>query len=132
MENFDIRRTAGNPRFAFSYSTDDSWDLWQPLRIQKTTVQRYIEPVLAFLVGLSIYALDPFLGFWLISSAVALFVKEQVTRFKTARRILDASDARLQAQHLNTGLNNYVLRPSQGVQRSHRARPASTPPPGRP
>ncbi|MGA2787490.1 MAG: hypothetical protein ABSF60_08180 [Verrucomicrobiota bacterium] len=65
--------------------------------------------------------LDPFLGLWLKTSAVALLVKAQIKRFKFIRRIIDSIDAKLEAQTLNTSLKQYQPGPGQGAQKSHRA-----------
>jgi hypothetical protein len=73
------------------------------------------------MVGLLVSLPDPFLGCWLLASAVALFIKEQQTRFKLNRRIMDALDAKLAAQALNNSLKQHQSGPGPRAQKSHRA-----------
>jgi hypothetical protein len=126
-----IRRYLAKPE-PHSFFTGDSPDFWQRLRLGQVTVQRYIEPAVSFLLSLPILPIDPVLGTWLGSSALALFAKEQITRFQATTRVLDAADARLSAQTLNSSLNQYLNRQSQGAQKSHRARLANQTRPKRP
>jgi len=104
-----------------SLSTGDSWNFWQRFVSTETTVKRYIEPGLCLVIGLFVSMLDPFLGFWLKASAVALFIKEQISRMKITHRIIEANDAKIAAQGLNIGLKQYQQGQSQGVQKSQRA-----------
>jgi hypothetical protein len=104
-----------------SSSAGDSWQIWQRYGFAQTTVQRYIEPLLCWIVGLLVTIQDPFLGVWLKGSAFALLIKEQVKRFKFNRRIIDSMDAKLDAQALNSSLKQYQPGPGQCAQKSHRA-----------
>ena len=104
-----------------SQSAGESWGGWQRFGFDETIVQRYLEPALCALVGCIIFLIDPFLGFWLMASGAALFVKQQISRFKTNRRIMDALDAKLEAQRLNAALTKAQQRPAQRAQKSHRA-----------
>jgi hypothetical protein len=103
-------------------STGDSWELWRRLPFQPTTVQRVFEPTLCVIISFPVATVDPFLGLWLRASGIALFAKEQITRMSMTRRIMDAADARIEAQRLNAGLNHYLQQPHSGTQTSHRAR----------
>lgn len=105
-----------------SSSAGNSWNFWQRFGLAQTTVQRYLEPALCWLIGLIISTPDPFLGFWLKASAVALFVKEQINRVRITRRIIEANDAKVSAQDLNSGVRQYQQGPGQAAQKSHRAR----------
>jgi hypothetical protein len=111
-------RSAAEPH---SSSTGDSWIILQRFGLTQTTVQRYIEPVLCWLVGLHVAMLDPFLGFWLEISAIALFIKGQTKRLMFIRRLIDSIDAKLEAQALNAALKQYQPGQGQGAQKSHRA-----------
>jgi hypothetical protein len=71
--------------------------------------------------GLVMSMFDPFLGVWLKLSAVALFVKEQIIRFRINRRIIDSIDAKVQAQTFNSYLKQHQPGPGQGIQKIHRA-----------
>jgi hypothetical protein len=104
-----------------SSSAGDSWNIWQTQGLTKTTVKRYVEPALCMAVGLLVSLPDRFLGCWLVASAVALFVKEQQSRFKIGRRIMDSIDAKHEAQALNNSLKQQQPAPGQGAQKSHRA-----------
>jgi len=112
------RLSAAEPH---SSSAGESWKIWQTFGFTQTTVQRYIEPAFCWIVGLLVSMQDPFLGVWLKASGFALFIKEQIKRFKTNRRIIDATDAKLEAQALNASLKQYQPGPGQGAQKSHRA-----------
>lgn len=102
-------------------SAGDSWNVWQCWGFRPSTVQCYIEPALSLIAGFLVLGIDPFLGFWLTGSALALCVKEQLIRIKMVRHIQNAADARIEAQRLNGGLNQYVARSTRGAQRPHRA-----------
>ena len=104
-----------------SASTGDSWIFWQRFGLAQTTTQRYVEPAFCWLLGLIISPVDPFLGFWLKTSAVALLIKEQISRVRITRRIIDANDAKVAAQNLNNGVRQYQQGPGRGAQKSHRA-----------
>ncbi len=104
-----------------TFSTGVPWNLWQQFGIQRTTTQRYLEPLICWLVALLVSTQDPFLGLWLKASAIALFIKEQFERITSTRRILDSIDGRLEAQALNASLKQNQPQPGQGAQRSHRA-----------
>jgi hypothetical protein len=112
------RLSAAEPHSSF---TGNSWQIWQHFGLTQTTIQRYIEPALCWIVGLLVLMQDPFLGIWLKASGFALFIKEQIKRFKTNRRIIDSLDAKLEAQALNASLKQYQPGPGQGAQKSHRA-----------
>jgi hypothetical protein len=112
------RRSAAEPH---SSSTGDSWTIWQRVGLAQPTIQCFVEPLFCWLVGLHVAMLDPFLGLWLKTSAVALFVKAQIKRYKFIRRIIDSIDAKLEAQTLNASLKQYQSGPGQGAQKSHRA-----------
>jgi len=104
-----------------SSSAGDSWKFWNRFGYTKATIQRYIEPALCMISGLFVSMQDPFLGVWLKLSAVALFIKEQISRFRINRRIIDSVDAKVEAQTLNSSLKQYQPGPGQGAQKSHRA-----------
>jgi hypothetical protein len=104
-----------------SASAGESWVVWQRFGLAPATVQRYLEPLLCWIIGLIISPADPFLGFWLKASAVALLIKEQFNRVRITRRIIDANDAKVSAQSLNTGMRQYQQGPGQAAQKSHRA-----------
>ena len=104
-----------------SSSAGDSWQIWQGFGLMQTTVQRYIEPALCWIIGLLVTMQDPFLGVWLKASAFSLFIKEQIKRFKLNRRIIDSTDAKLEAQALNAALKQYQPGTAQNAQKSHRA-----------
>ena len=112
------RLSAAEPH---SSSAGDSWKIWQRIGITETAVQRYIEPAFCWIVGLLVTLQDPFLGLWLKASAFALFINEQIKRFKINRRIIDSIDAKHAAQSHNAALKQYQPRPGQGAQKSHRA-----------
>jgi len=112
------RLSAAEPH---SSSTGDSWKIWQNHGFSKSTVQCYLEPALCGMVGLLVLLPDPFLGWWLMLSAVALFIKEQYTLFKLNRRVMDALDAKLAAQALNNSLRQPQSGPGPRAQKSHRA-----------
>ena len=112
------RLSAAEPH---SSSTGDSWKLWQKHGFSKSTVQCYLEPALCGMVGLLVLLPDPFLGWWLMASASALFIKEHHTRFKLNRRVTDALDAKLAAQTLNNALRQPQSGPGPRAQKSHRA-----------
>jgi len=114
-----------------TFSAGDSWELWRRLPFQPATVQQCLEPALCVIISFPVAAVDPFLALWLRASAVALFAKEQITRMSTTRRILDAADARLEAQRLNAGLNQHLHQPHHGAQAAHRARFPNRGPGGR-
>lgn len=104
-----------------SSSTGESWVFWQRHGYSQATVQRYFEPALCLIVGLLVSLPDKFLGHWLMASAVALFIKEQISRWKINRRLIDANDAKIAAQALNASLKQHQPGPGQGAQKSHRA-----------
>jgi len=79
-----------------SSSAGDSWKFWNRFGYTKATI-------------------------WLKLSAVALFIKEQISRFRINRRIIDSVDAKVEAQTLNSSLKQYQPGPGQGAQKSHRA-----------
>lgn len=112
------RRSAAEPH---SSSTGDSWKIWQRLGLAQTTTHCYVEPVFCWIVGLHVAIVDPFLGLWLKTAAVSLFLKEQIKRRKFIRRTIDSIDAKLEAQTLNASLKQYQPGPGQGAQKSHRA-----------
>jgi hypothetical protein len=114
------RRSRGAPE-PHSFSAGDSWPAWQRLRLPQAVIQRWLEPALCLIASLPVSLIDPFLGLWLKASAAALFIKEQSAHWKARRRILDALDARLEAQKLNARLNLYQQKPGHGNQRAHRA-----------
>jgi hypothetical protein len=56
-----------------------------------------------------------------MASGVSLLIKEQINRVKITRRIIDAHDAKIAAQSLNSALRQYQSGPGQGAQKTHRA-----------
>ena len=104
-----------------SGSAGVSWSYWKRLGLAETTTQRYLEPALCGLAGGILFSFDQFLGGWLMASGLALFVKQQISDFKLNRRVMDALDAKLEAQRMNTSLTQYQQKPGQGAQKSHRA-----------
>ena len=78
-----------------SYSSGEPWPLWQQLPVARTTVKRYLEPVLLCLFSWIISVFDPALADWLFLAAIALFIKEQVFRARARTRRLDALDNRV-------------------------------------
>lgn len=104
-----------------SASAGVSWKYWQRLGFAPATVQQYFEPMVCGTAGWIISMADPFLGCWLMASAVALFVKEQMNRWRMTNRIIESLDAKLEAQRLNTSLTQFKQKPGQGAQKSHRA-----------
>jgi hypothetical protein len=114
----------------YTFSAGDSWLLGQFLKCPQTTVQRFVEPGLCFLLSLPLATVDPFLHLWLAASALALFVKEQIQSIKLTRQILDALDAKHKAQALNTALKAHQQPHGQVGQRAHRAHLPQPPRPG--
>lgn len=112
------RLSAGEPH---SSSAGDPWKIWQNLGYAKSTVQQYLEPAFCAGIGGIISRLDPFLGFWLIASAAALFIREQQSRFKINRRIQDALDAKIEAQAMNNSLKPQQPGGGPVVPKTHRA-----------
>ncbi|MBU6399693.1 MAG: hypothetical protein KGS61_05195 [Verrucomicrobia bacterium] len=111
------RRGVAEPH---SLSAGEPWPVWRKLPFAETTVQRYCEPAFCLAVGCFLRPLDPFLGTWLLASGVAVLVKGQLTRVQETRRVLDAMDARHEAQALHAALNARQQRPQ--AQQAHRAR----------
>lgn len=111
-----------------SFSTGDSWPVWRRLPCAETVVQRYLEPCLCVLAGLILGSLDPFLEAWLAGAGIALFMKGQISRMKDARRVLDALDARHEAQALHAALNARQQPRAHQAQQPHRARLPGFPP----
>ncbi|MBU6401006.1 MAG: hypothetical protein KGS61_11855 [Verrucomicrobia bacterium] len=103
-----------------SFSAGEPWPLWRRIPWSETAVQRFGEPALCALIGLLVMPLVPFLAGWLVSAGLALLVKGQICRIEESRRVLDAMDARHEAQALHTALNARQQRPQ--AQQAHRAR----------
>jgi len=89
--------------------------------LAKTTIKGFLEPAMCLLAGLLVALLDPFLSCWLIAAAIALFTKEQQSRFKINRRIMDSIDAKIEAQALNNSLKQNQTPRGPGAQKTHRA-----------
>jgi hypothetical protein len=83
-----------------SYSSGEPWPLWRELPLEMTTVKRYLEPPLCCLIACLVLRLDPALAQWLFLTAIALFVKEQVSRAHLRTRQLDAFDNRAETEQL--------------------------------
>jgi hypothetical protein len=104
-----------------TFSTGESWVVWQRLPVSNAFVQRYLEPSLCAFIGLLVGELDPFLHFWLLTSAISLFIKQQIDRVLVTRRVLDSIDAKHEAQTLNGAIKAFQQR-HQAAQRPQRAR----------
>ena len=83
-----------------SYSSGEPWPLWRELPLEMTTVKQYLEPALCCLIACLTLLLDPVLAHWLFLAAIALFVKEQMSRAHSRTRRLDAFDNRAETERL--------------------------------
>lgn len=103
-----------------SYS-GDSWKYWQNLGLPQVAVQGFLEPSLCTVVGLIIYTIDRFLGFWILASAISLFVKELLGRVRNTSQLINAMDAKIEAQRQNAAITQFQQKPGQGAQKPQRA-----------
>lgn len=83
-----------------SYLTGEPWPAWRRVPLATTTIQRYVEPLFCYLIGGTLFLLDPRLGHWICVAAIALFVKGQILRFHIRAGQLDALDSRFEAEQL--------------------------------
>ena len=89
-------RFGGQNEHIHSYVNGEPWPFWRRWRVETTTVQRYLEPALCWLIAWIVLLLDSGLAHWLFMASVALFIKEQVRRSHLRTHRLDALDARVE------------------------------------
>ncbi len=80
-----------------SYSSGEPWPFWHNVSIQFSTIQRFIEPLLASCAGLVLLLVDNRLGAWLLFAAMSLFIREQWRWHQIRTRQWDALDSRANA-----------------------------------
>lgn len=100
-----------------SRSSGVPWSVWHRFGFSPVAVQRYVEPGLCFLAALVLQFFAKVLAFWLITSAVALFVKCQIQAWTARGRILDAIDGRIEAQKLNATVQRRIAPRHHGAGR---------------
>ncbi len=83
-----------------SYSSGEPWPFWRELPLDTTTIRQCLEPVLCCLIACVLLLFDPALACWLFLAAIALFIKEQVSRARSRTRRLDAIDNRVEADRI--------------------------------
>lgn len=105
-----------------TYSEGSSWMLWRQFGIQQTAVQRYMEPAACLLVARLVFPVDPFFSVWIGASAVCLFIKHQVVRFRLALRVADMADSRIESQEMSSAVERYLNPRSGQAEGLHRAR----------
>src|ERR1700749_1278905 len=69
------------------------------------TVQRFIEPALAIVIGSFIFSFTQPLGAWIIFSGLCLALTEQFAYVRARNRLLDAIDAQIESQHLGDAIS---------------------------
>lgn len=77
-----------------SYTNGTPWPLWQQFPFAATTIERFLEPALCFLVALVVLFLDPPLAHWLFVASIALFIKAHVRQTQLRTHQLDSLDSR--------------------------------------
>jgi hypothetical protein len=87
-----------------SYSSGQSWSLWQRHGVRPGVVQLLIEPGLVVGLGAILYPVDIALSFWLQIAGLCLFVKEMIAQWQQRNRMFDALDARAEGERMNTGI----------------------------
>jgi hypothetical protein len=83
-----------------SYSTGEPWPVWGGVSVETTTVERYLEPALCFLFGVTFWRIDLLLSYWAFLAGGALFIRGQVRRFQARTRQLDALDSRMETREM--------------------------------
>ena len=79
-----------------SYKSGEPWPLWQQLPLATSTVQRFIEPAVCFLIAWFVLIFDSPLAHWLFVATAALFIKEQVRGAQLRTHRLDSFDGRVE------------------------------------
>lgn len=97
-----------------SHSSGEPWFLWQQkFSLSPTVTIRYVEPAIAFLLGLLLASFDDDLGEWFKFTSMGLFIKGQIARYTLHQQILDTIDGRLDGQSQQNAVNNYQAPPRQ-------------------
>ncbi|HEX8474589.1 MAG TPA: hypothetical protein VF666_11190 [Pyrinomonadaceae bacterium] len=68
-------------------------------------VQRFVEPLIALVVGSILFNLSPPLGAWFVFAALCLAATEQLAYTRARNRVLDAIDAQIEAEHLGEAIS---------------------------
>lgn len=111
-----------------SYHTGQPWPLWQQLPLARSTIQRYVEPVLCYFMAWFIFTMDAALGHWLFLAATALLLQEWFRSAEMRTHHLDGLDSRVdnteRAPAVRTEPEHFVeARPAP----RHRITPRPTP-----
>lgn len=75
---------------------------------------RWVEPSVAFAAGVAVKDISPATGLWIQIASVALFIGNQMSYFSTRSRILDLSDARIEAAYISGTLQGQSKRETGG------------------
>lgn len=114
------RRRRGIPE-PHSQSTGEPWSLWQDWRIDRITIERYLEPALLVITSFVCSTIDPFLDLWLKGCGASLFLKNILGAVRLRRRVMDAADNRFEAEDLSVALNRYLHPRERRARNTHRA-----------
>lgn len=68
-------------------------------------VQRYVEPILAILVGFGLLFFNKPLGFWFIFAGFSIAATEQIAAQRFRNKMLDAIDSQIEAEHLGDAVS---------------------------
>lgn len=78
-------------------------------RVSEVPVKMILEPCLIFGVGFHLYDMNPPVGSWLMTSAVALFLAVGTSVMRDRNRVADLHDSLLEQQHLAERLKAYRI-----------------------
>jgi hypothetical protein len=99
-----------------SDSCGQSHEFWERGGITPTYAQLFAEPAVTFLIGMLILHVDDALAVWLMLAGTSLFAKEVARKWRGWNRVLDALDARIDGEQMNTTVREYNTPQSGGAQ----------------
>lgn len=99
-----------------SYSTGQSWEIWQRLNINPTIAKSVIDPLLNVIAGLLLYHESHLLSVWLQLGGLCLFIKEFLFNWEFGNRVLDSLDARMEGERIGTAVRQQTNPQAGGEQ----------------
>ena len=125
------RGVSGSPwhsmSFGISWMEFLPWDAWQrivnfipiplvrkALQIDDWKLYCWLEPLLCYMAGKSLWEADRFIGSWLLIASVALFIKNNMLYLEFRGRALDLADSEIEARYLQAARQGADKRTTAG------------------
>lgn len=113
--------------FGISWLEYLPWDLWhrlvnlipiplvrKALQIDDWKLYCWLEPLLCYMAGQSLWSVDGLIGSWLLISSAALFIKNNMLYLEMRGRALDMMDSEIEARYLQAARQGADKRTTAG------------------